>query len=59
MLPNRLADALEARRLREPVQVTDRGVHYRQHYDIGGGRAWSQSFSSASKRDFNPACEVS
>ena len=31
--------------------MIDRGVHYRQHYDIGGGRTWSQSFSSASKRE--------
>lgn len=50
MLSRELVTALEARRLEEPCLVIDRGVHYRQHYDIGGGRAWSQSFSSASKR---------
>ncbi len=50
MLANHLASRLEERRLAESKQVTDRGVHYLQFYDIGGGRAWSQSFSAASKR---------
>jgi hypothetical protein len=26
-------------------------VNYTQYYDIGGGRAWSQSFSAASQRE--------
>ena len=51
MLSRELVTALEARRLEEPRLVIDRGVHYHQHYDIGGGRVWSQSFSSASKRE--------
>lgn len=51
MLSRELATALEARRLEEPRLVIDRGVHYSQHYDIGGGRAWSQSLSAASKRE--------
>ena len=51
VLSRELVTALEARRLEEPRLVIDRGVHYSQHYDIGGGRAWSQSFSSASKRE--------
>ena len=51
VLSRELATALEARRLEEPRLVIDRGVHYHQCYDIGGGRAWSQSFSSASKRE--------
>ena len=51
VLSRELATALEARRLEEPRLVIDRGVHYSQHYDIGGGRTWSQSFSSASKRE--------
>lgn len=51
LLPKDLAARLEAKRFDEPRQVTDRGVHYIQHYDIGGGRAWSQSFSAASKRE--------
>lgn len=51
MLSRELATALEARRLEEPRLMIDRGVHYNQHYAIGGGRSWSQSFSSASKRE--------
>ena len=51
MLSRELATALEARRLAESRLVIDRGVHYHQRYDIGGGRTWSQSFSSASKRE--------
>ena len=30
--------------------MTDRGIRYTQHYDLGGGLAWSRSFSAASKR---------
>ena len=48
-LPLHLAEQLEARRLQTPARVTDRGVHYTRHYDVGGGHAWSQSFSAASK----------
>lgn len=51
LLSRELAAQLEATRLSEPRQVTDRGVNYTQHYDIGGGRAWSQSFSAASQRE--------
>ena len=51
VLSKDLASRLEAKRLDEPRQVTDRGVHYTQRYDIGGGRTWSQSFSAASKRE--------
>ncbi len=51
MLSNELAKQLEATRLVEPRQVVDRGVNYSQYYDIGGGRAWSQSFSAASQRE--------
>jgi len=51
MLSRELVTALEARRLEEPRLVIDRGMHYHQHYAIGGGRTWSQSFSSASKRE--------
>ncbi|HBI14525.1 MAG TPA: integrase [Desulfobulbaceae bacterium] len=45
-----LANRLEEKRLAEPRQVTDRGIHYTQHYNLGGGRAWSQSFSASSRR---------
>jgi integrase len=50
ILSPHLADRLQDKRLAEPRQVTDRGVHYTQQYDLGGGRAWSQSFSAASRR---------
>lgn len=49
-IPAPLAARLEAQRMSAPRIVTDRGVHYRQLYDIAGGHSWSQSFSSASKR---------
>lgn len=48
LIPSNLAEKLEDRRLSVPQQVTDRGIHYQKHYDIGGGRAFSQSFSRAS-----------
>ena len=41
---------LEERRWERPKTVTDRGIRYTQHYDLGGGLAWSRSFSAASKR---------
>jgi integrase len=49
-IPNPLARRLEKLRLAEPRRVTDRGVHYRQHYDLGGGQPWSNSFSATSKK---------
>lgn len=51
LLTRELAAAVEARRLEEPRLVVDRGVQYAQCYTIGGGRSWSQSFSSASRRE--------
>lgn len=48
LIPWDLAERLEALRLDEPVRVTDRGIFYYKHYDIGGGHAWSKSFSRAS-----------
>ncbi|HHG89814.1 MAG TPA: site-specific integrase [Devosia sp.] len=50
MIPHDLAARLEARRLETGRVVVDRGITYRQHYDIGGGNAWSKSFSEASSR---------
>lgn len=46
-----LADRLEARRLDEPRTVYDRGIGYQIHYDIGGGKQWSDSFSKAAERE--------
>ena len=51
LLTRELAAAVEARRLEDPRLVVDRGVQYVQCYTIGGGRSWSQSFSSASRRE--------
>lgn len=50
MMPAALSERLEALRLAEPRERIDRKVLYTQHYDLGGGNAWSVSFSSASKR---------
>jgi integrase len=49
-LPKELADLLEALRLAQPRVVMDRGVRYEQFYDLGGGNAWSSSFTRASQR---------
>ena len=49
-IPGHLVDRLEATRLAEPQRVTDRGVYYQSHYAIGGGNAWSASFTRASGR---------
>ena len=50
VLPYHLAERLEARRREKPRTVMDRGIRYVQHYELGGGLAWSRSFSAASKR---------
>jgi len=50
VISHELAQRLEDRRLDEPRQETDRGAHYEQRYDIGGGQKWSNSFSGASNR---------
>ncbi len=49
-LPRELSERLEGYRLPEPEKVTDRGVHYERSYEIGGGNAWSSSFTRASQR---------
>lgn len=49
-IPKQLAQQLEVRRLESPIKVTDRTVHYAQHYDINGGKKWSSSFTQASNR---------
>lgn len=50
LLPRSLAKQLEAKRLSTPIKVPDRHINYLQHYDIAGGKNWSNSFSAASKR---------
>ena len=46
-----LAEKLEERRLDEPRSTYDRGIGYQQHYDLGGGKQWSDSFSKAAERE--------
>lgn len=46
-----LAEQLESLRLAVPRNVTDREIYYQQHYDIGGGKQWSDSFSKAAQRE--------
>jgi hypothetical protein len=48
-MPKQLEQELEQRRLEKPRQVKDRGIIYTQRYDIGGGMAFSKSFTVASK----------
>lgn len=50
VIPRVLAKRLEACRLEQARTVKDRGIVYRQHYDIGAGNAWSKSFGEASTR---------
>ena len=49
MLSKETSALLEERRLETPERVTDRGIYYQKAYDIGGGQAWSQSFTRASQ----------
>jgi len=50
LIPYHLASQLEGLRLPEPITITDRRIHYQQHYAINGGNRWSSSFSTASTR---------
>jgi len=50
VLPEHLAQRLEELRLEAPRAITDRNIHYTQHYDINGGNRWSSSFTGASTR---------
>ena len=49
-IPQSTADKLEERRLDVPRIIVDRGVRYLQHYELGGGKGLSASFSAASQR---------
>lgn len=49
IVPNELAQRLESTRFESPKSTTDRGIKYEQHYNIGGGKQFSDSFSKASK----------
>jgi len=50
LISKQLSDRLEERRLEFSERSIDRGILHEQRYDLGGGQAWSQSFSSASSR---------
>ena len=50
-LDRALAEKLEERRLDESKTIYDRGIGYQQHYDLGGGKQWSDSFSKAAERE--------
>lgn len=52
-IPTALAVRLESKKLDAPKMITDRKVVYLSHYDVVGGQAWSQSFSSTSNRLFD------
>ena len=56
LLPHRLAERLEAHRLDAAERVVDRGVRYLQRYDVGGGKAFSASFSRASMEALGKSC---
>ena len=47
-IPSAIAGRLELTRHSSPLGVRDRRIWYQQQYAIGGGQAWSQSFTSAS-----------
>ena len=55
-VPEALAERLEETRRDAqdppppPCDVVDSRVHYKALYDLGGGNAWSRSFTDASKR---------
>lgn len=50
LIPHVLSQKLESLRHETPKHITDRGVHYINHYAIGGGQPWSNSFSAAANR---------
>lgn len=52
-LTRELSERLEAHRISSPQLVVDRGINYQSHYDIAGGKNWSNSFSAASNRSLN------
>ena len=53
LIPKELSSQLEALKFSKPLKIKDRNIYYHQNYNIGGGKNWSNSFSSASKRLLN------
>jgi hypothetical protein len=50
VIPANLAKKLEEKKFDTPQRVTDRGIHYQQHYNISGGKKWGQFYTDASTR---------
>ncbi|CCW32016.1 site-specific integrase [Xenorhabdus nematophila] len=50
LIPHHLAERLETLRRPDPRTVTDRGINYLSRYEIGAGKAWTNSFSAAASR---------
>lgn len=49
-IPTELTEIIEKRRYCEPKLVKDRGIYYELYYDLGYGKALSESFSRASAK---------
>ncbi len=41
LIPYQFAQRLQVQRLKEPVNIKDRNINYKGHYNIGGGKGWS------------------
>lgn len=50
LMPNDLSKKLELLRHANPIIIRDRGIFYKNYYDLDGGKKWTNSFSAASKR---------
>ena len=50
VISNKLSNQLESRKLAQPETIRDRGINYVKGYNIGGGNAWSNSFSRSSQK---------
>lgn len=53
LIPHHLVAEIDQRRLLEPRNIEDRGVFYKQNYNISGGKNFSNSFSNVSKNRLN------
>ena len=53
MLSTKMSNMLESQRLSESRTVTDRGIYYKQTYDLLGGQYFSEQFSNASRQALN------
>jgi hypothetical protein len=50
MLPSHLSIEIEKYRLERPKIAIDRGINYKQYYNIDGGKKWSEKFTRVSKK---------